>query len=838
MLKILFSNKFEILLEALKADLAEAPASVFAPEHLIVPSSALRRRLTLSIADRYGICANVQFAYLAQWLWQQIERVVPSVGAQSPFTPPVLAWRIYAIFGEAEFLAAQPRLGDYLGQADAVMRHDLAARAAALLEQYLTYRPDWLAAWSEGRNAAIALKTPAEAADQQWQAALWRRITMQLGTAREHPAARFLAAVAARGQEVSARSELPQRAHIFCLPTLPPLYMDILRQLARWVDLRLYVLNPCQEYWFDIVDRRRLSHLAAQGKAQHQEQGNQLLAAWGKQTQAQIELLLGSAAEETVDVASFASSAGDTLLAQVHNAILDLQELAPASVVLAPQDRSIEVHVCHSLTRELEVLQDQLLDIFSAPGAPRASEVLVVTPDLEAAAPLIDAVFGNVPEQRRIAYAISGRARSTVNATARALLALLAVAASRFQASAVFDLLQQSLIGRHFGIEGDDLATVHDWFDSASMRWGIDAQHRASLGFPATSQHSLDDGLQRLFLGYALPTASIAPLAGRLPSGAAEGAEALVLGAFGHFIEQLVGLQRDLCKPRGADAWLATLSGVLDTFMTPTDAQLDDHREVGESLRELHANMTRGGLSSEVPLEVMQRALQAALDDPARGAVPTGAVTFSSLASLRSLPYAVICAIGLNDGKFPGVARPDEFDLMASHARLGDRQRRHDERNLFLDLLLAARQRFYLSYTGRSVRDNSMLPASVVVAELLDYLAAATASAPATDAAIAAARRRLVIEHPLQAFSLSAFNSADRRQRSFNAEYCLALQHSLGAVADMAPQAGVARPGEQDAHAVDDSDGDESVADDAQAEAHANASRRAFFTTPLAATGS
>ncbi|MEJ0004620.1 MAG: exodeoxyribonuclease V subunit gamma [Pararobbsia sp.] len=56
--------------------LARAPArDPFAPEHLIVPSAALRRRLELDLAGTFGVAANLRFAYLASWLWEQIGKV-------------------------------------------------------------------------------------------------------------------------------------------------------------------------------------------------------------------------------------------------------------------------------------------------------------------------------------------------------------------------------------------------------------------------------------------------------------------------------------------------------------------------------------------------------------------------------------------------------------------------------------------------------------------------------------------------------------------------------------------------------------------------------------------
>ena len=783
MLHLTFSNKFETLRDALLENLGGDALAPFSSEEIIVPSAAIRRQLTLSIADRTGICANVQFSFLAQWLWRQIGQFVPSVAEESPFASSVLAWRIFGIFDEAKFLDDHPRLADYLHQADPVMRFDLATRTAGLLEQYLTYRPDWLKLWLDGKLADLGQGDDAQEADQRWQAALWRRIVAELGTGHQHPATTFLQTVAEIGKMgegvLGKATALPASAHIFCLPTIPPLYIDILRELGRWIDLRFYVLNPCQEYWFEIVDRQRLSYLQLQGKADYHEQGNPLLAHWGQQTQAAIDLLVSSTEASCVDEGRFVPSEGNSLLALVQNAVLNLTDPAPLSMAMAEDDRSLEVHVCHSLTRELEVLQNQLLTLLAGPNPPLPCDILVVTPDLEAAAPLIDAVFGNTPKHRTIPFTISGRPRSTVNEAARALLALLTLVTSRFKASDVFDLLQQPIVGRRFGIIGDELETVREWMNQSAMRWGVDGAHRTRYGLPEVERYSFADGLQRLFLGYALPAGLGEPFDGRLPAGNPAGTGAVVLGSLWHFIEQLMRLRTLFTTPKASGEWMEALAAILDDFLQPSDKELEDCGEVRTAVRELHANMARGGMTVPVPLEVVRAALTSLLDDPARGGVPTGAVTFAATPSLRTLPYRIVCAIGLNDGDFPSVTRPTEFDLMALVPRRGDRQRRHDERNLFLDLLLAARERLILSYTGRSVRDNSIRPASVLIAELLEYLCKIIA-ADATPSALEAARNRLVVEHPLQPFAVGCFTEAgDPRRRSFNEEYCAALQAGL-----------------------------------------------------------
>ena len=783
MLNLHVANRFETLADELARRLGEqAPGrSAFDADEVIVPSAAITRRLIIELARRQGVCANVNFSYLARWLWQQTAHLLPKLPESALFDADVFAWRILAAFEDTAWATAQPRLSAWLAQADAVMRHELAVRVAGLFDQYLTYRPEWMEAWFRGETIALPESDEGAVLDQQWQAALWRRLAAETASDGRHPILALLELLDARGIGLAGTGRLPASAHVFALPTLPPVHLELLQRLGRHIDLHVYVLNPCQEFWFDVVEPRRLAYLAARGEAVYHEEGNRLLAAWGQQTKSALSLLVDAAAEGVVEDARFTPSGAGSVLGAVQDAILDLTELAPGSLAALAGDRSVEVHVCHSLTRELEVLHDRLLALMAGPDAPQPGDILVVTPDLDAAAPLIDAIFGTAPRERHLPYAISGRARAQVNAPTRALLDALALLASRFAVNNVFGLLQQPVVARRFGLAEDDLDQVRDWLVDAGIHWALDAEHRGGFDVPPQARHSFADGLDRLFLGYALPDRMQTPFQGRLPAGDAEGSGALVLGAFWRFVDALKTLRDRVTRPRAAADWPEVLADALRVFVAPADAELEDLREVDEAIARLADQWRRADLAAPLAFDVVRAALERALDDPARGGVPTGMITFAAMNSLRNVPFRVVCAIGLDDGAFPTTARPAEFDLMSLAPRRGDRQRRVDERNVFLDLLLAARDRLHLSYAGRSVRDNSPRPASVLVAELLESLVPALAHAPASAASRADARRALVVEHPLQPFATQAFDVAapDPRVRSFQADYALALRQSL-----------------------------------------------------------
>lgn len=793
MLHLFYSNRHETLAAAMLDHLAAEPLGPWDAPQIVVPSAALRRRLELDIAARDGVCAQVRFSYLAQWLWEQIGRVLP-VPARSPFAPDRLVWRCYRLFTEppagAPWLAS-PRLAAYLQAADAPMRLELAQRVARLFDHYLTYRPEWLAQWQAGASILSGLgapvmpggagATPAAADDERWQAALWRALSAELslpgaaGAPPEPPAQRFLREVRGFDLDTVARARWPASVSVFAVPTMPPLHIALLRELSRWIEVRIYALNPCREFWFDIVTEARAESLDAAGRLDYQQVGHPLLADWGRQTQAQLHLLheLTEGAAST-EASAYTENPAPNWLARVQNAMLDLTDERDASGVDASgvdtpgtslEEPGIEVHVCHSLARQLEVLHDRLLACFDADPTLRPSDVLVALPDLAAAAPLIDAVFGASagagaadPSGERtpnIPYRITGLPPAQANPVARVLLEWLGLPEREVGVSELVEWLRVDAIAARYGIDAAALETVQTWLAAASARRGLglpedDAGTDPAL--PATPSHTLADALLRLYLGYAMPDGA-APLAAWLPVAGAAGGGAELLGRLARFADDLERLALDLAVPRTARAWRELLGETLARCFDAGPAYGDALGDLRDALDALCEALQDAAPGLEIPAAVLRAGLQATLDDPARGGVPWGGVTFSSLSSLRGLPYRMVCLLGMDDGVLPSLARADEFDLMARYSQLGDRQRRADERNLFLELLLGARERMLIAYTGRSVRDNAPLPPAALVDELLDHLAEAAAGPDADPQAVAEARRGFVTEHPLQPFS-------------------------------------------------------------------------------------
>ncbi|MEA2080199.1 MAG: exodeoxyribonuclease V subunit gamma, partial [Pseudomonadota bacterium] len=570
--------------------------------------------------------------------------------------------------------------------------------------------PEWIDQWSQGK-------------EDHWQAELWRRLSKDSGGAHWVEVQKRFTQVVLAG-DVDA-TKLPRRVVLFGISSLSPSYISALSVLGEVMDVHLFVLNPCQEYWGDIVSKRIIGRRreAGSGEILYLESGNSLLASMGLQGRDMIDLLQGVVASE---VENYVEPDQGKLLGALQSDILSLNDRASGEdekVVLSPADASLQVHVCHSAQREVEILHDQLIRMFSEDDTLLPSDMLVMTPDIEAYAPFIEAVFSSTQAGRRIPFSIADRGIDAESVIVEAFFKLLDLPASRFEANRVMELLEVPAIRSRFNIADEDLPEVQNWIRKTGIRWGIDAASRAEDRLPEISEHTWRAGLERILLGYALPDEGAGLYQGILPYGDIEGEKARIMGRFQTFAETIFTTPEMLQGEKAVEVWTDILLRLCDTMFDPDEDQEPEVQTIRQAVEAFHNEAADGEYTAAVPLSLVRSALRRKLN--AIGGVMrflNGGITFCAMVPMRSIPFKVICLIGMNEGVYPRLQHPFGFDLMAREQRKGDRSTRDDDRYLFLEALLATRERLYISYVGQDIRDNGVIPPSVLVSELQDYL--------------------------------------------------------------------------------------------------------------------
>jgi exodeoxyribonuclease V gamma subunit len=763
MLQIVTSNRLEHLADRLAGQLRHPLADPFAREVIVVQSKGMQRWLSMALAESLGVWANGDFPFPNEFVWQLFSAVVPDLPSQSPFDPAVLTWRLLDLLpGLLDRPGFEP-LRDYLGgRSEPLKRFQLAEKIADTFDQYTLFRPEMLAGWEKGR-------------DDGWQAELWRELST--GASAPHRGqllARFAGTVQGAGF-VPPRA-FPDRVALFGISYLPPFHLQVLSLLARHVDVTLYLLSPCAEYWGDLVTARERARLS--GIAGLPDEGNPLLASLGRLGRDFADMVLSVAEEASVASEEYLTPGDGTLLSTLQSDILLLRSPAEAGQQqVASDDLSLRVHSCHTPLREIEVLHDQLLDYLAADPTLAPRDILVMTPEIETYAPLIAAVFdGVIDPAMRIPYSIADRSIRRQGHVAETLLALLDLPASRFAVPAVLDILESLPVRQHFGLDDADLDRVRGWLEQTGIRWGLDEDDRARHGLPPFRENSWQAGLDRLLLGFAMPEQG-GLFAGILPFGVMEGDGARLLGVLVEFVTRLADAARELGRPRPLAGWAEMVRRLLDGFVGSAETAARELLEIDTVLAGLAECSGLAGFAGEVTPEVFRSWLAARLDRQERDlGFLGGGVTFCAMLPMRSIPFRVIALVGINDGVFPRQNRPPGFDRVARNPRPGDRSLRDEDRYLFLEALLSARDALYLSYVGQGSRDNAELPPAVVVSELLDYLAGRfTVGRGEPGPSSGQASESFVTKQRLQPFSRAYF-TGEAGLFSYSAENCQALR--------------------------------------------------------------
>ncbi|MFO7716387.1 exodeoxyribonuclease V subunit gamma [Desulfosarcina sp.] len=797
-LSIIHSNRLEDLRQVAVRWIGSHPLKPLENETFLVQSNGMAQWLKLAMAadDGCGISAAIDFQLPARFLWRAYRAVLGEAETpyESAYDKERLTWRLLkllpCLLEDDRFAPLKQFLAD---DDDLRKRYQLACYLADLYDQYQVYRADWLKEWAvvQDRLRNAMGKVEPLPNGQAWQAPLWRRIQddvpqQQRGTSRAELHHRFLEALSTLPERPAG---LPRRIMVFGICSMPRQTLDALQALSQCCQVLMFVHNPCRHYWADIIEDRellRIEHARHGRKAQippdldpellHQHV-NPLLAAWGKQGRDYIGLLYGvdrpdayrhNFAEIDLFQDFVAPDQPGRLLQQVQQAILDLRPLPAADqakLPVAPDDRSISFQLAHSRQREVEILQDQLLFVFEQLPDLKPRDIIVMTPDIRAYAPHIEAVFGNLqPEDaRHIPFTIADNPDRASAPMLAALEKLLQLPDLRITVGDMLDLLEVSAFRQRFGLAEADLPRLHRWIEGSGVRWGLSGAHRQGFDLPSgLEQNTWMFGLRRMLLGYAVGTN--APWRQIAPYDEIGGLDAALVGPLAAMLEQLEKYWQILLHPAKADEWCRRILGLSKDFFNPTSSRDSLTQRRLEAVLDQWLNAcTDAGLEDQLTLPVVRSAILNALTDASISQrFLAGMVNFGTLMPMRAIPFKVVCLLGMNDGQYPRSRPAPDFDLMAApgHYRPGDRSRREDDRYLFLEALLSAREKLYISCIGKSVRDNSPCAPSVLVSQLRDYLASGWTVAGSRASDPESKDRlldQLTCQHPLQPFSRTYF---------------------------------------------------------------------------------
>jgi exodeoxyribonuclease V gamma subunit len=475
----------------------------------------------------------------------------------------------------------------------------------------------------------------------------------------------------------------------------------------------------------------------------HQDlENNPLLVSMGRQA-AGAFVLLGKLDEQYSNWDEQSSVPPPaTLLGHLQRGIRDNQGYENLDL---PADSSLRIHACYGPRRELEVLRDELLRAFADIKDLKPEEVLIAVPSLEHYAPLVSAVFHT--KENPLPVRLTELPASEGDEVLEGLLAILEIArGGRGRASEVLDLMQLRAVREALGVGDDEekLEFLADKFRSSGITQGFAEGDEQPGGW----KFSMNRLVAGEFFGPQEPESSD-DQGFHLPVADSMGSNFSELGTFLQWLADLRSTLIDWQSATTPGQWANRLRQAAEVLLGGEDGRMDAADKCLRFLSELEA-------ATPVDASVILDWMESETDEANRRAPITGATPFGRLKQLHNTPCRVLALVGMQNDNFPSRTVSPSWDLLRAKPKIWDRNARVDDRQMFLDAVLAPTERLIITASTQNIRTNKSQPFSTCVDELL-----------AAAQKLGAERKDLILEHPLQPFSAKYFEPGSKLGKPF-----------------------------------------------------------------------
>ena len=622
---------------------------------------------------------------------------------------------------ELEPIQSYLAAGDQNRKGVDIRRVQLGKELSRLYTQYRDARPELLDCW----RAGLFMGGEQERELESWQRSLWLEVVAP-ATAQNGDAA-----------------VVPSVLHVFGLSYMSRAERDALLRLSKSTTIYVYTLNPCQEIWEvnaapapDATAPRRYERRGqdlgpGEMSSVHDpfrlsNQGEMLpLRLWARPGRENLRLLNALTGCELVSRIHEPES--NTLLYQLQRDIA-LRKPERTSIPEGLDfdgDESIVFFECGNVRRELEAIASEIWRLMEASPSLRFNEVAVIL--VPSRAERYQALIGSVfSEMHQLPYNVVDLPVRSESRLVEACELLLDIPNGRFTRHELLHFITHpTVLGSLPDASSDEWAT---WCDALGIVHGAD-RHDHEGTYILKDVFNWDQGLKRLALGAFM-------------SGERSGDDRLFeqkgdsylpeeissdrtasAGSFGLLIRSLLADAREAGRVQmTVAAWMDFMSGFISSYVEPRTPE--DERVLRKCLREVAALSSMGFGGKKVGYSVARELVRSALFglSGSRGQYLVDGIVVSSFLPMRAIPFKVIFVAGMGEDHFPTIDRKNPLDLGDAQERAGNVSAREQDKYIFLETLLSARDKLYLTHVGRDELTGERLSPSSVLLELRETL--------------------------------------------------------------------------------------------------------------------
>ncbi len=693
--------------------------SIFDKVQVIVPNHAMSAFMKDNVAKKLGICANLDFVVLPGPVIENIYK------ANNPdiilFDFKEAKYIIYDYLCNNKLSSEDSiELNQYIYQNDKLdiyRVYQLASQLQQIFHEYLYLRTFELLNLEKSKFPG-------------WQKEILAYLFKHIDSKKT-----FLDIYTYFTTTDISKLQLPNRLFIFGLTSIYPSQLNILKYLAKSIDIYWYY-QPCSyEYYGDLLsdatrnklEKKLLNEPDLNLDDLYLTSGNPLLSNLGSQSREFIELLQAN----DITVYDFKPATSipkmDTMLDVIQNDIRSLKYRITLDKrihqsyyedPIAVSNHNIKINSCHNRMREVQVMFNEIVGILNNDN--KLNDILVVASDIDLYAPYISAVFDNevLSHNQKLPYNITGN-RQHSDYKILETIKLIINTPYILNVSYFIDILNQ------IGVSEDDINWIKKSLLENATHFGYSSDDYNKYGYQNYPIHSFLQFINNISLGACLNNSmfeSKAPIYNsndgkyipydNIDSNQLELCEKII---------SLFNLLSELRQVFYSDENTLRKLTIKESHDTLTNI-VNSVFEINLTTQNFLGILLEINLKTPIDLQIINQIIDEYCKASSNKINLDGRITCASLGYLRNIPYKYIYILGLNFGEFPSSNTPNQLSILAKTWHLADRNYNIEDKQIFLDTILAARKMLYLSYIGRAETDNSEIKPSPVLGLLINTI--------------------------------------------------------------------------------------------------------------------
>ena len=733
--QIFYSNRIETLSHRFFEEIGES--SIFNPPLILIPNPHLKKWIQMTMAKKYNIAMNMNFDFLDQGLFNTIVKGEKNQNKYELLTKTHIQLMLIHLFSTIDFKIKDLKpIHDYLFTSNSndqtfdIKVWQLTEELTRYFNDYELYRTNMLNKWEENK---IIYKTSMERAQKYLYNTLFNK-----GGFRDSSNENLVTLPQLFKKIDISKLNIDHELYLFGISQLSPFHVSLIYNIGITNSISLFMLNPCKEYWEDIrspYEEKKIGEKLSDTNnySQRWEGENHLLKLWGTPGRETIKLLsnleeAGGAFETFestwIDEIDEEKNSSESVLGVVQNQILHRTEAKNHEKI--EQDTSIQIVSCPHIYTEVNAVFNSILHNLQNLNDLSMNDIAVIVPDMERYSPIIYSVFNGAP--RRISYSIIDSNATSESIFGNALIEILSLPKGNFSRKDIFSIIFNPCFLKAIDYTIEDAKTWLNFADNLNVFHHFDTENKDE----ENNYYTWNYALKRLRLGRIMdPEEDIGKgtfnnYMNLVPPQEGGTKDPVIIGQFSYTIEQLYKKVKNLynLKKTGHE-WIETIEDIISEFIAIPDDRGEEFsvlQNLRFAMRDLtiHDKHGKKYLTMNFVLQFLKSNLQGI--SCSHGIYLSSGINISALVPKRQIPFKIIYILGMEEGLFPGNPDQSTLNLMTLNKMPGDITRQDGDKYLFLETLISAREKLYITFVSKDLQKDQYYNLNSVGGQLLSYL--------------------------------------------------------------------------------------------------------------------